>query len=387
MKTNLGGQIAPEDVIGRDELIVRMWKVLEKQSVVLTAERRIGKTQLVKKICATPIKNKLMVYRDLERVETLEDLAKLLLDTCGELVTIGTRAKTKAHEVLESLSGMKIDHVGTLPTLPGPSWVKVIEAILQDLAESNQPIIFFWDEFPWMIQEIIKRDGAVAATDLLDLLRAVRQESNNLRFVITGSIGLRHVLDDLKVQAGYHNPAFNDMHLIEVPPLGDDHARLLAQRLLSGEGVELAANNDVPGAIAKAAGNVPYYIHHLVDQLSLLKKPADELAVESAVKEALTAANDPWNLKHFHERIESYFGVNDGPVVRGLLDIFATNDKPLSINEAYDLAQAGGPLDREALIKLLDKLTGDHYLVRGTDGQFKFRYALIARWWRLYRGL
>jgi len=50
MRANPGGVLAPEDVIGRDKLIEQIWRVLENQSVVLTSERRVGKTSVIRKM-------------------------------------------------------------------------------------------------------------------------------------------------------------------------------------------------------------------------------------------------------------------------------------------------------------------------------------------------
>ena len=50
MKTNPGGMLEILDIVGRDELIQQIWEVLDKQSVVLTAERRIGKTSIIRKM-------------------------------------------------------------------------------------------------------------------------------------------------------------------------------------------------------------------------------------------------------------------------------------------------------------------------------------------------
>ncbi len=52
MRTNPGGQIDPAQIIGRDELIKRLWEILSRQSLVLTAERRMGKTSVVLKMKA-----------------------------------------------------------------------------------------------------------------------------------------------------------------------------------------------------------------------------------------------------------------------------------------------------------------------------------------------
>lgn len=52
MRANPGGQLAPENVVGRDRLIAKLWDILTQQSVVLTSERRIGKTQIIRKMKA-----------------------------------------------------------------------------------------------------------------------------------------------------------------------------------------------------------------------------------------------------------------------------------------------------------------------------------------------
>ncbi len=42
MRANPGGQIAPSEVIGRDRLIQRLWEILERQSLVLSAQATDG---------------------------------------------------------------------------------------------------------------------------------------------------------------------------------------------------------------------------------------------------------------------------------------------------------------------------------------------------------
>lgn len=44
MRPIIGGYVPPDRVVGRDHFIQKMWKTLEDQSIVLVAERRIGKT-------------------------------------------------------------------------------------------------------------------------------------------------------------------------------------------------------------------------------------------------------------------------------------------------------------------------------------------------------
>jgi ATP/maltotriose-dependent transcriptional regulator MalT len=61
MKANPGGQLTPGEVIGRDRLIRKLWRVLETRSLVLSAERRMGKTSVIKKMTAEASPSKLPI--------------------------------------------------------------------------------------------------------------------------------------------------------------------------------------------------------------------------------------------------------------------------------------------------------------------------------------
>ena len=48
MRANPGGEISPDEVIGRDDFIDQLWGTLQQQSVLLVSERRFGKTTVIK---------------------------------------------------------------------------------------------------------------------------------------------------------------------------------------------------------------------------------------------------------------------------------------------------------------------------------------------------
>ena len=50
MQINPGGRLDTKDIIGRDNEIDRYWGVLQRQGLVLSAERRIGKTHILLKM-------------------------------------------------------------------------------------------------------------------------------------------------------------------------------------------------------------------------------------------------------------------------------------------------------------------------------------------------
>ena len=89
MKANPGGQIPAAEVVGRDRLIQAIWRSLERQSVILTAERRMGKTSIAKKMVEEAEGGKLPVYHDLEGIRAPVDFVQLVLhDVEGYLIPV-----------------------------------------------------------------------------------------------------------------------------------------------------------------------------------------------------------------------------------------------------------------------------------------------------------
>ncbi len=57
MKANPGGIITGGAILGRESEISEIWHHLELTSVVLTAERRVGKTSVLRKMAENPRNN------------------------------------------------------------------------------------------------------------------------------------------------------------------------------------------------------------------------------------------------------------------------------------------------------------------------------------------
>ncbi len=81
MQINPGGRLDTKDLIGRDDEIARFWRVLERQGLVISAERRIGKTHIVWKMRDECRPGYVPFYQDLERVHTTAELARSIYRT------------------------------------------------------------------------------------------------------------------------------------------------------------------------------------------------------------------------------------------------------------------------------------------------------------------
>jgi AAA+ ATPase superfamily predicted ATPase len=75
----MGIQVAPENVLGRDRLIDQIWRKLEKHSIRFTAERRIGKTTVMRKMLAERRSGTELIFIDLEKVDSPHRFTEVVL--------------------------------------------------------------------------------------------------------------------------------------------------------------------------------------------------------------------------------------------------------------------------------------------------------------------
>ena len=400
MKANPGGEIAPEDVIGRDRLIQRLWETLRSQSVVLVAERRIGKSSINKKMNAETPRSFLTMYRDVEGITTPIDFVERVYRDVAEHLSTITRTAGRVSALLEQLKGVEIAGLVKFPEAAGTHWKSLLEKTLEDLAEHQDClVVLFWDELPTMLKNIAANSGEAIAMEVLDTLRGLRQMHSRLRMVYSGSIGLHHVTAALR-EAGHGNPATNDMRIIEVPELAFEDACILAGKLLDGEQLQCEDRDATAQSIARATDGIPYYIHWVVAAMKDRGNVADAKLAEQIVTDAMVDDQDRWNLQHYRDRLKEYYGEDRLPVVLALLDELAAAKGPVKFDRlcsslATSLTPDASPAaenilggDRELLRDILTLLQRDHYLRRPPDeGTYGFRFPLIQRWWRVHRSL
>ena len=385
MKANPGGQVAVEHIVGRDALISNLWEILEEQSVLLTAERRIGKTSIIRRMRAQPPAGWVPIFRDLERFHSTTEFARFIYQDVVALLSEVKRIAKRARDFLDSIGGTEIAGVLKLPEGEPTHWKTLVIRAIEDLTEHRRDarVVFFWDEMPYMLDNIRRREGEDTAIELLDVLRSLRQSHPSFRMVLTGSIGLHHVLTSLETSIA----SLNDMYPVEVPPLGETDATALARELIVGEGLTSSDPAAAASAVAEAGDGVPFYIHHIVRYLRLNGRPAEVAEVSQAMEAQLLDANDPWELDHYRERLRSYYGA-DEPIATAVLDTLATAERPQSVDELLKYAKSQGSFDdRERLHHVLKLMQRDHYVARSSDGHYRFRFELIRRWWALDRVL
>jgi hypothetical protein len=383
MKTSPGGALAPNEVMGRDRLIEKIWSILERQSLVLTAERRMGKTSIVKKMEAEPWSGMRVFFRDLEALRSPLEFVDCVFQDVRADLSRKERAMNRVREFMEQVGGVEVKGL-KLPKQVEPHWKTILTKTMEDLAEHQEGLLIFcWDEIPMMLDNIKREQSETVAMEVLDTLRSLRQMVPTVRMVFTGSIGLHHVITRLK-EKGYANAPTNDMFTEDVSPLAFEDACALARGLLAGEGIVVENGEGLGEAIARSVDCFPYYIHHVVDALRWTKESRTVERVNEIVSANLCDDANRWDMAHYRERIDTYYSGVEQTLALGILDELAATDIPLPLRELLDRLDVQGTSQEPELgRKVLMLLGRDHYVVKQKDGSYRFKFSLIQRYWRV----
>ena len=162
MQINPGGRLNTKDVVGRDNEIARYWRVLERQGLVISAERRIGKTHIVLKMRDECRSGFLPFYQNLEAVHSTAELIRSIYGTVHQ--SLSTLPGLRAH--IAKWSSLLPDKIGSvdLPTGAG-TWQVLLSRAFDDLIgiADDRIILMLWDEFPLMLHNLQRREGDDAA--------------------------------------------------------------------------------------------------------------------------------------------------------------------------------------------------------------------------------
>lgn len=383
-KANPGGQIAPAEIVGREELIAELWHRLRQQSLIFSGERRIGKSSTLRKMAANAPQDMLPIYRDLEGVRNpIEFVEGVWQDTETYL-----REQGKARRVREFLSEL----VGTqftgyqFPPAATEHWKTLLTKTIEDLITlQNKQVVFIWDEMAHMLGNFSQS----VAMEVLDSLRSLRQTYPDVRMIFSGSIGLHHIIKNLQ-KAGYSNDPTNDMYSVDGQPLNLTDATVLTANLLEGESVPLFNLQKTAEDIALAVDCIPFYIHHLVNQLKNSVQEITQEDIENNVHESLRNPLNLWKMDHYRERLDNYYNDLQRPYALEILDLLAINP-PTSFQRIWQyLKSEPHTQDKETARTVLRLLLKDYYLIQEDNLSgtlYTFRYQLVRQYWQLSRGL
>ena len=342
-------------------------------NLLLTDPRRMGKTFWMHTFAARE-KGFQCYFIDYEGVGTVEDFLTRTAQALSESPSLPKQARRVLAMIFDNVESVGLPGLIAVKTYHRQTSAhRLLNDTLKSLdqGESSIPLVMM-DEVPMAIDNIAQREGAEEASELLQTLRALRQGTVNVRWIVSGSVGFHHVLRSAHTTSG----GLNDLEPLPLGPLPDDEARELASRLLLG--IRQMPTENVVSALVEVSGGVPFILHKVA---STLEQRQHRVTTSEDVHDCFeNFIDDPdefgW-FEHFLTRMEPYYGKRSR-LANDVLDAAvstARNWVPMN-----DLPQKPGA------DKVVEYLIKDHYLER-RGRTVRWRYPALQYIWARRRGI
>lgn len=254
---------APDLVVGRTELVERLWCAIRERSVCVTGARHMGKTWALKLAAVKHPDWASPVLLDAGACQTVPELVWRLAQGLGRVGIVPRDWYTRVDQWYAKLSTP--DPNGK----PAAPWTMVLNGTLQHASVypgATLPTIIL-DGFGAFADRLCQSAAHETVRRVLDAVAAFPSDWPRLRCVISGSGELDAALDSV-----YGGAARSTLHsafaTFEVPPLSHDDAQYLAACLLKGESVPCSDLYEVAEAIATTTGENPFLIHNTIDWMA-----------------------------------------------------------------------------------------------------------------------
>ncbi len=384
------------------EIEALMERVGDGTHTLLTAQRRMGKTSLVREL--------LRRLAEEERFETifvdLED-ASVPADAIAAIGVESAqgawgRVKSLLANILSAVAGIG----GRVPALAGADlWVKIragIDAgnwrhkgdrLFEALAGGERPVVLAIDELPILVNRLLKGNDyritperRQAADEFLSWLRKNGQtHKGRICMIVSGSVSLEPIL----LQAGLSAHA-NIFSPYDLKPWSEETAMACLGAL--GETYGLDLPRDVRRDMCRRLRcQIPHHVQRFFDVLYEDLRPTGRRVasledVERVYTHEMLGVRGQMDMEHYEGRLKMVLGEEGCRIALEMLTEAAANDGRLrdgDIDRRRESLAAGAGADPVG--DILRTLEHDGYLERQDDG-YRFVSGLLEDWWRVRYG-
>ena len=391
------------------ELEVLADRVRDGTHTLLTAQRRMGKTSLVREL--------LHRLDDEGHFETVFIDLEDATEPADAIAEIGVQSRSLQGAWLRVKSGFANalrevgDRVDTLAIsevrvklragVDGGNWRQKGDGIFAALAENERPAVLAIDELPILVNRMLKGydyritpERRQAVDEFLSWLRkCVQAHQGRISVILSGSVGL----DPILRQAGLSAHA-NIFSPFDLKPWDEETALACLAGLAETYGLvlPLAVRRDM---CRRLRCRIPHHVQQFFDNLDIhLKRAGQREAsledVERVYTEDMLGARGQLNLEHYETRLRMVLGNEAYRIALEILTEAAVSGGRLAddVVDRYrgyfpDQVQTppSGEADPVPVEEVLYVLEHDGYLERQSDG-YRFVSGLLEDWWRLRHG-
>ena len=385
------------------ELEVLAERVRDGTHTLLTAQRRMGKTSLVRELLRRLEAEGRFetIFVDLEDAGTPADAIAEIGTQSKSARSIWRRIKPGFDNVLREVS----DRVDTLAVsevrvklragIDGGNWRQRGDGIFAALAENERPVVLAIDELPILVNRMLKGhdyritpEGRQAVDEFLSWLRKnVQAHRGRICMILSGSVSLEPILR----QAGLSAHA-NIFSPFDLRPWDEQTAVACLAALAKTYGL------DLPPAVRQdmcrwLRCQVPHHVQRFFDSLQLHLRRANRHEasledVEQVYTGEMLSVRGQVDMDHYESRLKLVLGIEGYRCALAMLTEAAVGGGVLrheAISQYRDYFQAEAEAEPVRVEEVLLMLEHDGYLApRGDD--YRFVSGLLEDWWRTRHG-
>ena len=385
------------------ELEALMERVHDGTHTLLTAQRRMGKTSLVRELLRRLDEEGdfATIFVDLEAAE---DATSAIAENAVQARSLDSAWSRIASDFSNRLEGVldRIDEVGVSELnvklragMDAGNWQRSGDQVFEALAQNDKPVVLAIDELPILVNRMVKGhdyritpERRQAADSFLSWLRRNGQaHRGRVCLIVSGSIGLEPILR----QAGLSAQA-NIFSSYELQPWRYEIAVNCLGALADTYGLDLS--EDVRREMCRRLRCcVPHHVQQFFDSLhEHLRRDGRNAAtvddVSTVYERDLLSIRGQIDLEHYETRLRMTLGTDGYRTAIDLLTEAAVNDGLLT-NGAVRLhlaAVSPSRSDEEVPVEyILYSLEHDGYLERCDEG-YRFISGLLQDWWYARHG-
>ena len=368
---------------------------------LLTAQRRMGKTSLVRELLRQLDEDGTFatVFVDWEGAMDAADAvaemaaqARPLQGVRGRMTSWLRNSVRGARENIEEL-GVSELRVRLREGLDAGNWQRTGDQVFEALAANDRPVVLAIDELPIFINRLLKgheyrvtsERRAVTDSFMGWLRKSCQNHQGRVCLIISGSVGLEPVLSQARLSA--HANVYTTLDL---RPWSHDVAVECLAALARGNGISLP--EEIRREMCRrlrccVPHHVQMFFHHLYEHLVRDQRNEATLDdVERVYQRDLLSVRGQADLVHYEERLRMVLGDEGYTGALSLLSEAVVNSGLLT-HDVIDLyrSEAAGTGEGDSVVEVLYVLQHDGYLEK-CEGGYAFVSGLLEDWWSARHG-
>ena len=389
MKLSTGRWVSGDDFFGRDrELQVLEARVRDHNHVLLTGQRRIGKTSIAQELGRRlECRGWVFLFADIEGATCAEDVVASVAEAVHPVRSISSRIATGMRrwftENVEEVSAVEFK-VKIRAGLHEESWRTFGEQLFGECAAHDKPVLLVLDELPIFLKRILGEPGGERRVDeFLSWLRGALQSvgGGSLSLIVSGSIGLRPLVQRLGIP-----DRINYLDSVRIGPWDRDTSVSCFLRLAVSH--DLRVEEGVAGAVYDALGiGIPHQVQSFFARLwdFALMHGRDSVTVKDVgevYENELLGPRGQSDLVHYETRLRDGLEEENYSIAMEILAEAATQGV-FSLAARSRLGQVYAKVRDNVpgrISDTLDVLVHDGYLEAGGSG-YRFPSRLLRDWW------